>query len=131
MQLARSQGVPGPSSSAQGPLPRVLLVVDDELLLARRLARGLRATIPRRLVAQTIEQADELLGREPIEAVVVDQHLGEGRLGSELLARIALAYPRVRRVLLSDGLKSGHRAAQVTLRKPVSVDDILDALARK
>lgn len=80
-----------------------LLVVDDEPYVRNALARSLRRTAGRVLLAADAEQAAALLDEHDVDLVIADHGL-PGQSGLDLLARCRERHPDARRVLIT-----GHR----------------------
>ncbi len=80
-----------------------LLVVDDEPYVRNAIARSLRRSAGRVLLAADAEQARELLDANEVDLVIADHGL-PGASGLDLLARCRVHHPRARRVLIT-----GHR----------------------
>jgi two-component system response regulator HupR/HoxA len=75
-----------------------ILVVDDEPLVRRALARALR---PHRVFqAGSYDEAAELLGAEPLDAVFCDNWM-PGRSGVEVLALASEIQPSARRIMVT------------------------------
>ena len=81
------------------PLPTVL-VVDDEPLVCRALARALKRLDVRPIEAGDVAQAMALLHSERIEGVIADQRLVSGS-GIELLETVRDTWPSISRVLIT------------------------------
>jgi diguanylate cyclase (GGDEF)-like protein len=81
-------------------------------------------------VAQSAEEAIEVLGREKLHAVVSDQNLGDGKLtGVEFLAKVAELQPHAARVLVTASKKMEDAEQAINkarvnhfLQKPFSPD---------
>lgn len=114
------------SPSAQKPI-RVLLLDDhpENLLL--------RSTILRKHgylteTAETIEQAEALL--DQIDIAVLDYHLGAGKFGTEVAAKLRLLHPEVPIIILSATLERrfGGVEDMHLLKGYSSSDDLVTAL---
>lgn len=116
------------------PLPKLLLVDDDELLrerLARAFAkRGLDVR-----AAANFDEAMRLARQEPPDLAVLDLKM-PGRTGQELLAELRRVSPHTRSVILTgygsianavDAMRLG---AVNYLTKPVDADQVLEAFRR-
>ena len=80
--------------------PRVI-VVDDEVLPRRAVARWLGGLGLDVVAVATAAEALLLLSQEKFDVVVADWLLGPGERGDWLLAEVRTRYPEVRRVLFS------------------------------
>lgn len=128
--MAEGTQIDGQGIEGGRPTPshvRVLLLDDDAAHLLLR-AAILRQHGYESLPASTIEEANELLDRADI--AVLDYHLGEGKFGTEVAARLRLQRPEVPIIILSATLE--HRFAgpedMHLLKGYSSVDDLLVAL---
>jgi len=93
-----------------------ILIVDDDPVLRRALARELRQYEV--LEAEGIDQAlTRLIENREICAVVADQHLGDG-LGSDLLSEVKRRAPWSVRVLMSGALPPEQDDLDGVLAKP-------------
>ena len=79
---------------------KTLLCIDDDSTTLRALQRSLRGEEYKVLVADTASQAFELLDKENIQIVMVDQRMPEVN-GSDLLQQIKEQYPNIIRLVLS------------------------------
>jgi CheY-like chemotaxis protein len=80
--------------------PSTVLFVDDEARILSAFQRGLRREGYRILVAPSPEKALDVLEAEPVDVLVTDQKM-PGMSGLQLLERVALRWPGVRRVLIT------------------------------
>jgi EAL domain-containing protein (putative c-di-GMP-specific phosphodiesterase class I) len=109
-----------------------LLLVDDDPSVIQALKRALRGRVPWTvLTANSARDALEILGREPVDAIVSDERMPE-MLGSELLSRVRDACPRTVRIILTGeaSFESAIRAindAEIYrfLSKPCTTDDLI------
>jgi EAL domain-containing protein (putative c-di-GMP-specific phosphodiesterase class I)/FixJ family two-component response regulator len=85
---------------ADGAGARHLLLLDDEEFVLSSLRRLLRRTGVRVHIANTPEQAFELLAREPIGVVISDQRM-PAMSGTEFLRRVKSLHPDTIRIVLS------------------------------
>ncbi len=79
---------------------RGILLVDDEVMVLKTLARLLRAEPFAVFTAESPEAALDVLARESIQVVISDQHM-PGRNGVELLKRVRELFPDVVRIMLT------------------------------
>lgn len=113
--------------------PMTLLLAEDETTAAAELAESLRARGWRVMVAHGGRPALALFQQEPADAVVTDLHMPDGD-GWYLLEKLRALAPDLPMVAIStaDGAelrRAVAAGAAITLRKPVSADEIADALA--
>lgn len=113
--------------------PPRLLLAEDEATAAAELAESLRARGWRVMVAHGGRPALALFQQDPADAVVTDLHMpdGDGWYLLEKLHALAPGLPMVA-VSTADGAelrRAVAAGAAITLRKPVSADEIADALA--
>lgn len=103
-----------------------LLIVDDEVLVCRSLARALRRTVDVS-TAENASQARELLAAHTFDVILSDLNM-PGENGLQLLASVAAQYPLVRRVLMTGGepelndTPHGPDLIHATLTKPFDLD---------
>jgi YesN/AraC family two-component response regulator len=81
-------------------IEKTLLCIDDDSATLRALQRSLRGEEYSVLVADTASQAFELLDKENIQTVMVDQRMPEVN-GSDLLQQIKARHPNIIRLVLS------------------------------
>jgi two-component system OmpR family response regulator len=117
----------GVLSTAESKPVRVLLLDDDAANLL------LRAAILRQngydcFSAGTVEEADELL--DGVDIAVLDYHLGAGKFGTEVAAKLRKHRPEVPIIILSATLERrfGGVEDMHLLKGHSSVDDLLSAL---
>lgn len=113
--------------------PPTLLLVEDETTAAAELAEGLRTRGWRVMVAHGGRPALALFQQDPADVVVTDLHMPDGD-GWYLLEKLHALAPDLPMVAVStaDGAelrRAVAAGAAMTLRKPVSADEISDALA--
>ena len=88
------------SYDVEGEGQPTVLLVDDEVNVARALQRSLRNEGYRILVATTVEEAYELMVAHDVDVVLTDQRMSPIS-GIELLERIKALYPDTIRMVLS------------------------------
>lgn len=100
--LLRSGQVFAPTSAApaQAEQLRHLLLLDDEPNILRSLRRVFRAQPWTVHIANTPDEAFELLARHPVGVVMSDQRMPLMR-GTDFLARVKQLYPDTMRIVLS------------------------------
>lgn len=102
------------------PQPRILIVDDDELF-RRSLARRLRGKVIL-FVAASAAEARPVIAAEELDAVVTDYDLGTAETGLDLLRDLAAGRPQVRRILMTGGLPQGLKPdeglCEAVLEKP-------------
>lgn len=113
--------------------PPTLLLVEDEATAAAELAESLRARGWRVMVAHGGRPALALFQQDPADVVVTDLHMPDGD-GWYLLEKLHALAPDLPMIAVStaDGAelrRAVAAGAAMTLRKPVSADEISDALA--
>lgn len=82
-------------------LPRKsILIVDDEISILKSLQRVLRTTDFEVMIANSGEEALELLKQNELDLVLSDFRM-PGMTGGELLAEIALLYPQMTNLIIS------------------------------
>lgn len=113
--------------------PPTLLLVEDETTAAAELAESLRGRGWRVMVAHGGRPALALFQQEPADVVVTDLHMPDGD-GWCLLEKLHALAPDLPMIAVStvDGAelrRAVAAGATMTLRKPVSADEISDALA--
>ena len=77
-----------------------ILLVDDEPNVPAGIIRNLRGEPYRLLSAFSAQQALEIMNNEDIDILITDEKMPE-MLGSELVARVRIAYPSVICMILS------------------------------
>jgi EAL domain-containing protein (putative c-di-GMP-specific phosphodiesterase class I)/FixJ family two-component response regulator len=88
------------ADAAQAQQPRHLLLLDDEPNILRSLRRVFRAQPWTVHIANTPDEAFELLARHPVGVVMSDQRMPLMR-GTDFLARVKQLYPDTMRIVLS------------------------------
>jgi EAL domain-containing protein (putative c-di-GMP-specific phosphodiesterase class I)/CheY-like chemotaxis protein len=94
------QRVLRPEVFAATPTGEGLLLVDDEENVLRSLVRVFRRDGYRVLTATKVEEAFQILAREPVQVIVSDQRM-PGTSGTEFLSRVKEMYPHTVRMVLS------------------------------
>lgn len=132
--LAAPVEAAAPPAPVDRPLPRHVLVVDDEPVSREALALLLSSCGCAVYPASDLEQARQLLRQHPIDAVVADFRLpGDGN-GLDYLLALRDTSPRLRTLLVT-GETAPQRIADIKasglpfLHKPVRAQELLDALA--
>jgi CheY-like chemotaxis protein len=136
LSLKRSAAQAAPLTAAL-PLPRSLLLVDDETLVVRSLGRLLRRRgVETVLEAQDSEAALDLLARRPdIELAIFDLMMPGGD-GLHLLREAHALRPGLPVVVMSGYARADQRlaclraGAAAFLVKPFSLDDLIRALTQ-
>lgn len=126
---------PVPASAPTGKhLPRHVLVIDDEPVSREAMAQLLASCGCTVYPAGDLAQAQLLLQRHPIDAVVSDFRLSGDRNGLDHLLALRRASPQLRTLLVT-GETAPQRIADIRasgvpfLHKPVRAQQLLDALA--
>lgn len=99
-----------------------VLVVDDEMLPRRAVARWLGGLGFEVVAVATAAEALERLARETFDVVVADWLLGPGERGDWLLGEVRDRYPGIRRVLFSGQPIDDPSCAHFYIAKPATVD---------
>jgi DNA-binding NtrC family response regulator len=109
----------------------VLVVEDDPSL--RMLSRvNLELEHYRVLEAETVSRAEELLGSEPVDLVLLDIHVGD-RDGRELLPKLRRDHPDVAVCMLSGTSEADppeEEGVHAFIRKPFELDDLIGTVER-
>lgn len=107
-----------------------VLILEDECLLADDLARALREAGGEPVgPVSTVEQAEELIAREELDAAILDLNL-RGKMASEFIERLAatdlpcLIVSGYGRDALPDSVRNVSR-----VEKPASPSRVMDCLA--
>lgn len=100
----------------------LVLVVDDEVLPRRAVARWLAGLGLEVVAVATAAEALALLAQEKFDVVVADWLLGAGERGDWLLGEVRSRYPEVRRVLFSGQPVEDPSCAHFYIAKPASVE---------
>jgi CheY-like chemotaxis protein len=80
-----------------------LLVLDDDTFNLRSLKRVLKGTFDEMLVAQSTQQAEELLGTHQVTHVLCDRNLSESTRGEEVIRRWRARWRTIRYAALMTG----------------------------
>lgn len=119
-----------PSLGSGAPSRRRVLLVDDDALVLRSVARILR----REFDVVTAANAPDAITRigADLRAVITDHDLGAGPDGRAVLVKARLRAPNARRILMSGRLQTARAGEEelwhAFLAKPVSRADLLAAL---
>lgn len=97
---------------------RVLLIVDDETLSLRAIARLLRSQFDEVLTAESAERAEGLLHEHAVTHLLCDRYLTDVRLGEELIKAWRARWSSIRFAALMTGEDIG----QLTL--PEAIDRV-------
>ncbi|MBA3347623.1 MAG: response regulator [Actinobacteria bacterium] len=111
--------------------PRSVLVVDDEPSLRLLCRVNLELEGHRVLEAATVDEARDLLGRETVDVVLLDMHIGSGS-GLDVLEEIERKELPVRVVVLSgtSEITPALRArAHSVLGKPFALEELSAAVS--
>lgn len=109
--------------------PRVL-VVDDEALPRRAVARWLGGLGLDVVTVGSAAEALALLAVQPFDVVIADWMLEPPERGDRLLVEVAARYPKVRRVLFSGQPVEDASSADFFIEKPYGVESMERALER-
>jgi len=114
-------------------LVRTVLLVEDYLPILTLFREACEGSGFQVLTASSLAEGLELSQTKPIDVAVIDQRLGDGS-GLNLLARLQLAAPSVRTILLSGDLDPGTIEAArklgvgATIEKPVKSDRLVQVI---
>ena len=89
-----------PTTAAEHPAERTLLILDDEENIRRSLQRLLRRDGYRIVLAASAGEAFDALARESVQVVISDQRM-PGMSGTEFLSQVKALYPDTIRIVLS------------------------------
>jgi CheY-like chemotaxis protein len=133
---AQAELPPAPTTHLKSLRPLRLLVVDDEPMMTRAVARMLKPSGHFVSVAVSGEEALRELAEQRFDVVISDVGMGAGMNGWKLAEAVKRRWPSVR-FLLSTGwgasIDSGEARAkgvEAVLAKPYQLADLLRALAR-
>jgi CheY-like chemotaxis protein len=118
------------------PRPLRILVVDDEPMMTKAVARMLKPSGHVVSVAASGEEALDKLGGQPLDVVVSDMAMGPGINGWELADAVRSRWPGVRFLLATgwgaaiDPVEASTRGVAAILSKPYRLDDLLQALEK-
>lgn len=108
-----------------------ILIVDDDDLFRRALARRLRSKVTL-FVAASADEARAMIDAEELDAVVTDYDLGTAETGLDLLRGLLRSQPQVRRILMTGGLPQGLHPEEglcaEVLEKPFDARVLIDLL---
>jgi CheY-like chemotaxis protein len=116
--------------------PLRVLVVDDEPMMTRAVARMLKPSGHLVTVAGSGEEAVEKLSEQTFDVVLSDMGMGAGMNGWELADQVKRRWPTVRFMLATGwgaAINPGEaraRSVQAVLAKPYQLADLLKALAK-
>ena len=127
-----------PTSVAQLESPRVLriLMVDDEPMMTKAVARMLKPSGHLVSVAGSGEEALQKLAEQTFDVVVSDVGMGTGMNGWDLAQEVRGRWPGLRFLLATgwgaslDPGEARSRGVEAVLSKPYQLADLLHALAR-
>lgn len=114
---------------------RNLLVIDDEAQVRMFFQTALEAAGYRVLTAESGQQGLRLLQHEKVDLILVDIFM-PGMDGLELIQRLRATRPASKIIAMSGGTgewnyldAAKHLGADVTLNKPFSLQELLDAVS--
>ena len=115
--------------------PFNILVVDDEPLLLRTLSRVLKKYADQVFVAESGEEAEQILAVQAIQFVVCDYNLGaQAAPGTVVLEAMRRRFPSIARAVIFTGEDprsiSSKSAADAVLRKSYDVHLLCDMVER-
>jgi two-component system NtrC family sensor kinase len=138
--LVHASAAADPSSLIRTPVEPPaglrILVVDDEPMMTRAVARMLKPSGHFVSVAASGEEALEKLGAQTFDVVVSDMGMGAGMNGWELAEAIKRRWPGVRFLLATgwgaaiDPSEARAKGVEVVLAKPYHPDELMRAVAR-
>ena len=115
--------------------PKILLV-DDEPNVTKAMKQNLRREKYEILCAGSAKEAWDLLQRDPVDVMVVDEQM-PGMVGSELLVKVRREYPAIIRIILTghatqEGAVRAVNEGQIYrfLEKPCNALDLVITLRR-
>ena len=83
---------------------KTLLIVDDEELVCRGVARGFRHAFEHICFATHPDEAERILADEEVTDLICDYNLGESLpAGTDLMERWRRAFPQIQRAVLYSG----------------------------
>lgn len=117
------------------PSPLTVVVVDDDVVIARVLARAVAAEGHEAIALTDATQALRVVGERKVDIVLCDRQM-PGMTGSELLTMLAGQHPGITRALMSffvsgDELTQVINAsrAQYLLQKPFRLTEVRELLS--
>jgi DNA-binding response OmpR family regulator len=108
-----------------------VLVVDDEPSIRLLCTVNLELENYRVLEAATLDQARNVLAAEPVDAVLLDVHVGADD-GCALLQELRAEWPAARVALFTGSADAERRrasGADALISKPFTIDELLDTVA--
>jgi PAS domain S-box-containing protein len=123
------------ASDGEPPHPLRVLVVDDEPMMTRAVARMLKPVGHAVTVAASGEEALDTLAGHPFDVVVSDMGMGAGMNGWELAEAVKRRWPDIRFLLATgwgaaiDPAEARARGVEAVLAKPYHPLDLIHALA--
>jgi diguanylate cyclase (GGDEF)-like protein/PAS domain S-box-containing protein len=125
-----------PVAQLEPPLALRILMVDDEPMMTKAVARMLKPSGHLVSVAGSGEEALETLAKQTFDVVVSDVGMGTGMNGWELAEKVRCRWPGLRFLLATgwgaslDPGEARTRGVEAVLSKPYQLADLLHALAR-
>jgi signal transduction histidine kinase len=132
---AGAESPPKPAPQLEPPCALRILVVDDEPMMTKAVARMLKPSGHLVSVAGSGEEALEKLADQQFDVVVSDVGMGIGMNGWELAEEVKSRWPAVRFLLATgwgaalDPGEAWTRGVETVLSKPYQLSDLLQALA--
>jgi PAS domain S-box-containing protein len=134
--VAGREPVTTPTSQSESIRSLRILVVDDEPMMTKAVARMLRPSGHLVSLAGSGEEALEKLAQHTFEVVVSDMGMGAGMNGWELAEAVRTRWPGVRFLLATgwgaalDPGEARARGVEAVLAKPYQPSELLHALSR-
>jgi CheY-like chemotaxis protein len=133
--VSAAAGPPAPTVERPPACALSVLVVDDEPMITRAVARILKPAGHLVSVAASGEEALERLAEQTFDVVVSDMGMGAGMNGWELAEAVRGRWPSVRFLLATgwgaalDPVQARAKGVEAILAKPYRPSDLLEALA--
>jgi CheY-like chemotaxis protein/nitrogen-specific signal transduction histidine kinase len=133
---AEAESPPKPVLQLEPPRALRILIVDDEPMMTKAVARMLQPSGHVVSVAGSGEEALEKLAEQTFDVVVSDVGMGTGMNGWELAQEVKCRWPGLRFLLATgwgaalDPGEARTRGVEAVLNKPYQLADLLQALAR-